>query len=290
MAAVARGQIVEEQKLKTDDPALPEMHFFIRLPQGANGESLPVKRVWILFTYLSKAEDLRKLLNGEGMGKWVLPFADEQQLAIISGTTKTVYRIDKSEDEMQKEERKAQNERFEGLSRTVFKAIAIFSIKQKLPRTPYLLSGSSRGGQWAHRMGLEAPERFLAVHADINSSFDEPTEKGKSPFWLITTGELEWGYKAAIRFYQKSREMGYSIFFKALPKVGHSVDPRNIQLGFEFFRYAIAMEEREDRYNGFWNPPFYGDLLNQSVMEDQEEIPERLRVPLPTESIRNLWR
>ena len=139
-------------------------------------------------------------------------------------------------------------------------------------------------------MGLEAPERFLAVHADINSSFDEPTEKGKSPFWLITTGELEWGYKAAIRFYQKSREMGYSILFKALPKVGHSVDSRNVQLGFEFFRYAIEMEAREDRYNGFWNPPFYGDLLNQCVMEDQEEIPERLRVALPTESIRNLWR
>lgn len=292
--AFASGEVrIEELILKTEDRALPEMTFFLRLPEAKSGteENAPeVSRVWIFFTHLTDPKNLKPVLQGEGIGGAVVRFADQRNIAILSCTTTTVYSIQQSEDEMKKQIESEQEERFDSLSRTIFRALSILTEKFKLPRKPYLISGSSRGGQWAHRLALEAPDRFLAVHADINSSYDVPDEKAKNLFWMITTGELEYGYKAGIRFYQKARALGFPIVFKARPKVGHSIDSRNISLGLEFFDFALSQEESTNRSDLFQNSPFWGDLLNQSISPKMEEIPENFRVPLPTENLKDLWK
>ncbi|MEM1158973.1 MAG: hypothetical protein AAF649_06090 [Verrucomicrobiota bacterium] len=184
--------------------------------------------------------------------------------------------------------------------------------KYGLPEKNLLIYGISRGAQWAHRLALRYPEHFLAVHAHVNSSYEMPVEDARSCLWLISTGELEWGYPNAVKFFRMAESMGYPILFKAEPNLGHRSSPRTTELGIAFFQYALDLKKKYDDYvekmqqenfnselnlpkkgfppeflKGFREPPYFGDYINEEVVPAaaKESIPDALRVGLPSREV-----
>jgi hypothetical protein len=96
------------------------------------------------------------------------------------------------------------NNSMEACSRTWKMGMDLLCRDYNLPDNGFLIYGESRGAQWAHRLVLRNPKKFLAVHININSSFEEPTPEASHCLWLVTTGELEPGSQAARIFYRKS--------------------------------------------------------------------------------------
>ena len=101
-----------------------------------------------------------------------------------------------------------------------------------------------------------------------------------------------------------ARGLGYPIVFKAVVGLGHSDSPVADQLGVRFFYYALAQKARRDAANqlditqsqpvdlsGFDAPPYFGDLMNQSMFaaRDRVLIPYDFLVPLPNKEIAEAW-
>ena len=112
------------------------------------------------------------------------------------------------------------------------------------------MTGSSGAAQYAQRLALRRPERFLAVHIHVASSFDIPVKGGASLLWCVTTGENEMGYERSRRFFKAARALFYPIVYKAYPGLGHAGSAKVTALGFACFDYALAEYARATRLNG----------------------------------------
>ena len=163
------------------------------------------------------------------------------------------------------------------------------------------MMGSSGAAQYAQRLALRRPERFLAIHAHIASSFDVPVKKGASLLWCVTTGENEMGYERSRKFFRAARDMRYPIIYKAYPGLGHQGNAKVTALGFACFDYALAEYERATRLNGgkptlpdwadiFSSAPSVADIFNQAVYSkfDYLCVPIEFRMLLP-EPLRSAW-
>ena len=102
-----------------------------------------------------------------------------------------------------------------------------------------LLYGISGGGQMAHRLALQVPERFFAIHIHVNSSYDLPRRGGERMLWMVTTGTLEAGYPEAQRFYRRALDLGYHMIFKAEENLGHADSPAIRKLSLAFFDFCL---------------------------------------------------
>jgi hypothetical protein len=174
-----------------------------------------------------------------------------------------------------------------------------------------LLYGISRGAQWAHRLALRKPDRFLAVHVHIPSTFDKPVQEANKTLWLLTTGEREYGYEKAKVFYNQCRALNYPIMFKAIVGIGHQGSPIADALGRQFFDYALSVQNERDQLDklkksklarymtqapGPWpkefrEPEFFGDFVNQDCfpVAQADMIPNGFRVPLPNKALADAW-
>jgi len=166
-----------------------------------------------------------------------------------------------------------------------------------------MLYGFSGGAQIAHRIALRKPDYFSGIHIHVNSSYDTPTPKAKNLVWLVTTGELEYGYPAATRFYQKMIDLGYAVIFKAGENLGHSTNAQINNLSLEFFKYMINFVP--DPSNPEWKSPpidkFYllrhpiyiGDYLNQVAYPVDKALSNvadrKYMVTLPTKPLAEAW-
>ena len=163
------------------------------------------------------------------------------------------------------------------------------------------MMGSSGAAQYAQRLALRRPERFLAVHVHIASSFDVPVKKGASLLWCVTTGENELGYARSRRFFRAARDLYFPIVYKAYPGLGHEGNAKVTALGFACFDYALAEYARATKLNGgkpampdwadiFSSAPSVADVFNQAVYSkfDYLCVPVEFRMLLP-EPLRAKW-
>jgi hypothetical protein len=167
------------------------------------------------------------------------------KLAVLTSTTATLYSTSDSFNQTDRK-RFTLDDNMERSARAWNRALNVICIKYDLSENDYLMYGISRGAQWAHRLALREPHRFLALHAHVNSSYEEPIAQGKIVLWLITTGDREYGYPAARIFYDKCRALGYPILFKSQGNLGHSSSPEIERLGISFFEYALQL--KQERY------------------------------------------
>ena len=292
--------------------SLEDIHFYIRMPQSLqSGEQ--VRGVLVFMTYISKPAELKKWLLGKNGHPLVL-FAEKHKLAVVTSTTATVYSISNSFNDKSRNRFTLDND-MERSARAWNRAMKVICQKYQLPEQDFLAYGISRGAQWVHRLALREPQRFLAIHAHVNSSYEEPIAQAKTVLWLITTGDREYGYPAARAFYQKCRTLGYPIVFKAQGNLGHESSPEIERLGVVFFEYALTLKQEKDRLieekkensfveheipvkglpaqviKDFYEAPYVGDLLNGDVYPAKyaDRIPEKLRVPVPCLELARVW-
>jgi hypothetical protein len=243
----------------------------------------------------------------------LIKFAEDHNLAILTWGTVATWDNSKDAEEVDRRAQEQFDKNFELLADAWARGVAGLGRDTGIPQKDFLLYGISRGAQWAQKMALSKPDYFLAVHVHIPSTFSKPVPEANKILWLLTTGELEFGYGGAQRFYHESLAFGYPIIFKAIVGLGHSDSPVEHALGVKFFEYALSVKATREAWetaendpltkmkakvvpSGAWleafrTPAFYGDFLNQECYPAREVdmIPVAFRVPLPTKELADLW-
>lgn len=292
---------------------LDRMILFVRMPKDLPEGEAPAG-VLALAVYSDEAKAVKALLSRPSSANKLYQFADRHRLIVVSWPTATIYNNSQSFTENSKTIDRG-DDAF-GLSMKSWdREMEMVCSRLKIPYRDVLIYGLSRGAQWAHRFALRMPEKFLAVHAHVNSSYEEPQKEAKSCLWLITTGNQEHGYPASKIFYAKCKELGFPIVYKSQANLGHSGSPQIDELGLRFFEYAWQLKLERDGIKAredadpmspktiprvgfpasmlkpFFEAPYVGDLLNQDVYPAAKagEIRAVLKVPIPTREMAEAW-
>jgi len=304
---------VIEQTVKTYNVAHPQITLFLRPPTTVD-EMSEVKGVMALCVLAPNIDGIRRRLQSMDPAECegLLAFADRHKLAILCWGAQTLWRPDASYDELERETARELDRNFDQMADAWDRGVSQFVSKYGLPSKEYLLWGVCASGQWAHRLALRKPDRFLATYIHIPSSFDKPTPDGAKILWLLTTGELDGGYQRAIRWYKDCRSAGYPMIYKPIIGLGHGSSPIATNLGMRFFEYALTLRGQRREVDAHWpeilekqkqgeapqpwpaefrDPEFFGDFLNQKVVprDQKNRIPEALRVALPNKILSEAW-
>lgn len=313
---------IVQKTVPTRNPRQPNLDLYLRLPPSAQ-EGKEVSGVLAFCTWeANQAAILSKLdmrsddkpidLEGPtGMVRAIIEFTEKHNLAILTWGTVDAWNNDLNTAELARKQQKESDRTFDLLATAWERGVKELGRETGIPQKNYLLYGVSRGAQWAHRLALRKPDYFLAVHVHIPSTFDKPTPEANKPLWLLTTGELEYGYERAQQFYAGCRAFGYPIIFKAIVGIGHSGSHIADALSVRFFEYALSVQDLREGYEkrrkdpfarnkedpsapwleSFRSPEFFGDLMNQECfpVAKLDQIPEPFRVPLPTKILAEAW-
>ncbi len=242
----------------------------------------------------------------------LVKLADQHQLAILAWGARRLWDPKLSYDEQSRKTNREMDNTFDDVAGAWAKGVDKLSKQYGFPNNGFLLTGSSGAAQYAYRLALRKPDRFLAVHVHIPSSFDKPTAEGSKVLWLLTTGEKEGGYGAAKRFFNECKELGYPIIFKGIPGLGHQGSRVADELGLEFFKYALSLKDAQSKLaenqsssllqqsvgllepwpDSFKKPVAIGDILNQDIfaINEIDFVPQKFRVALPTEALSEAWK
>ena len=223
-----------------------------------------------------------------------LDFARKRNLAVVAWGARRLWDPSRNWDELSRTEAKKIDSDFDLVANAWDAGIKYFVKKYGIPASGYLMKGSSGAAQYAQRLALRRPERFLAVHIHIASSFDVPVKSGASLLWCVTTGENELGYARSRRFFKAARDLFYPIVYKAYPGLGHEGNAKVTALGLACFDYALAEQVRAMRLNGgkpakpdwadiFSSSPSVADIFNQAIYSkfDYLCVPLEFRMLLP---------
>lgn len=299
--------LVEKTKLRN----YSDITFYLRLPKEKNIDDSSsdeqsryssVRGVMALCTHQSDPDDVRNNVTDSGRFRRFVEFADKYNLALVTWTNFKGYKIGISGDEMKEEIYDKYDDEFSDRAREWRTGWKRLCRKYNLPEKNIMMYGISGGGQMAHRLALQVPEYFFAVHIHVNSSYDQIKKDGNQILWLVTTGTLEYGYSAGIRFYRSALDAGYHMIFRAEPNLGHSDSVDTRMTSMAFFDYCVKFIP--DDSNPDWKPPpvdqFYlmryptyiGDYLNGEAFEREsalEYVSADLMVALPTKEIAEAW-
>ena len=285
---------------------LPNIQIYLRIPNGAQDAS-GVDGVLAFCTWIREKDNLLQQLTNdpeqsvdklESPSVQMVRFAARHNLALITWSTPGTWVVGENADEVSEEDRRNMDKEFDRFSTAWDKGISDLCAKYKLPENQYLLFGMSRGAQWAHRLALRDPKRFLAVNAHVSSSYDAPTEDGKQCLWLITTGELDPGLESSKSFYQQCQKAGYSILLKAPTGLGHEMRSDVDTVRDAFFEYALSLKKQGQNAGtdmgsliSLQNAKFVGDYVTQKVVPvaQAEQIAPANRVYFPTEALAQAW-
>ena len=281
-----------EYSVKTKLKHYEQLTLFLLPPEGGR-----IKGVLCLSLLAKDPEEVRAQLLGKSERRSphrALAYAAEHDLAVVAWGAHRLWDPSRNWDELSRAEAKKADSDFDLVANAWDAGIKYFIKNHGLPAGGYLMMGSSGAAQYAQRLALRRPERFLAVHAHIASSFDVPVKKGASLLWCVTTGENELGYERSRRFFRAARDMFYPIVYKAYPGLGHEGNAQVTALGFACFDYALAEYKRATELNGgkptlpdwadiFSSSYSVADIFNQTVYSkfDYLCVPVEFRMLLP---------
>jgi hypothetical protein len=302
---------VIEKEIDLSSRGLSNLQFYLRIPSGQTDLS-KVDGVLAYCTWATSRDALLQQLTFDTNQpierlKWsaiqMLRFASQHNLAVLTWSTPGKWDVSRNMDELSASERQAVDREFSIYATAWDRAVSEFCRDYHMPEKNYLLYGMSRGAQWAHRLLLKKPERFLAVNIHVNSTYDIPNPKGLDCLWLITTGKNDYGYKGggAQWFYGEALKMNYPIILKVAEGLGHETRKDVENLRDAFFEHALTIKQQRERQPNepidlakLWaarNAKFIGDFESQRMVpvERQDEIPAECRVYLFTEEIAKAW-
>jgi predicted esterase len=306
-----------ELVVKTENPRQPQITLFARPPLGMT-DATQAKGVLALCLLagsdIQMKRQLQEMESSEEASS-AITFANKHQLVILGWGSRSLWNPYKSWDEQSKDVNQGMDETFDDVAKAWAKGVEELSKKYGFPNRNFLLRGASGSAQYACRLALRKPEYFLAIHAHIPSSFDQPTPEANRILWCLTTGELEVGYERSKRFYAACRALGYPMIYKAIIGLGHSGHSNASNLGEKFFEYALGVLDKKEAFeaslldplaqmevtteqktpqpwlDSFQQPAYVGDIVNQEMYPyDQiEMVPKGFRVPLPTKELAEAW-
>ncbi|MDR3404223.1 MAG: hypothetical protein P4L99_17120 [Chthoniobacter sp.] len=311
-----------QRSVATRNPKQPTLDLYLRLPRS--NDKQPITGILAFCTWekdqaaiLSKldiqVDDKAVDLPGPAaLVRSIIRYAEDHHMAVLTWGTAEAWDNHVNTDELEREKQREFDRNFDLLANAWERGVKELSHEAGgIPTNNMLLYGMSRGAQWAHRLALRKPDYFLAVHVHIPSTFDKPTPEGNRPLWLVTTGELEYGYDRAQSFYRECEALNYPIIFKAIVGIGHQGSPIADALGLKFFDYALTVKAQRDDYGksqkdalarlakpspgpwlkSFREPEFLGDFVNQECLPvaQAEMIPKSFRVPLPNKILADAW-
>ena len=281
-----------EHTVKTKLKSYEELTLFLKLPPNRRAEGV------LCLSLLAKTpDDVRAQLLGTYARRSpdrALELARKHNLAVVAWGAHRLWDPSRNWDELSSAEARKADANFDLVANAWDSGIAHFVKKYGIPASGYLMKGSSGAAQYAQRLALRRPARFLAVHAHIPSSFDMPVKGGASILWCVTTGENELGYARSRRFFKAARALFYPIVYKAYPGLGHEGSAKVTALGLACFEFALAEQARAIRLNGgkparpdwadiFSSSEFVADIFNQEVYSkfDYLCVPLEFRMLLP---------
>ena len=297
-APLASGLI--EHVVKTKLKNYEQLTLFLMLPSSGRADGV------LCLSLLAKdTDEVRAQLLGTPNRRrspdHALAFARKHNLAVIAWGAHRLWDPSRNWDDMPRWEAKKIDADFDLVANAWDAGINHFVKKYGIPPSGYLMRGSSGAAQYAQRLALRRPERFLAVHIHIASSFDVPVKAGASLLWCVTTGENEMGYARSRRFFKAARDLLYPIVYKAYPGLGHEGNAKVTALGVACFEYALAEQARATRLNGgkpakpdwadiFASSASVADILNQAIYPkfDYLCVPLEFRMLLP-EAVCKAW-
>lgn len=305
-----------------DDQGKTLITLVLRFPIGTSDGS-QANGVLALSAVANGVEDMKyQLLNETSNPAFVniLNFADNHKLLILGWGCRRQWDPMLDDDEMDPKDAEVMKASLKEASDAWARGVDELSEKYHFPNKGFYGWGSSGGAQYLVRIALRKPQYFAAIRAHIVSSFEAPTSEANKIFWCLTTGELEPGYQRSIRFYNKSRELGYPIVYKAYAGLGHSDSTRSETFALMCFEYiwrtlnpSVLSSVTEDDEGQlatqadkkpvenvkeiswgdiFQKAPYIGDLLNQDFVTaaQQGSVSPELKVMLPTAEIARAWR
>lgn len=276
-----------------------QLTLFLMMPPDGRADG-----VFCLSLLAKNADDVRAQLQGSSGRRSVdlaLDFARMHNLAVVAWGAHRLWDPTRNWDELPRSKARKIDSDFDHVAKAWDMGIDFFVKKYGIPASGYLMMGSSGAAQYAQRLALRRPERFLAVHIHIASSFDLPVKEGASLLWCVTTGENEMGYERSRRFFRAARDKSYPIVYKAIPGLGHAGSAKATGIGFTCFDYALEEQARAKRLKGgkpakpnwgaiFSSASYVADIFNQAVYPKSDEmcVPTEFRMPLPA-AIREVW-
>ena len=297
----SKGIIEHVVKIKNSDD-MKKLSLFLRLPESLPPGANP-KGVLCLCLLANNPEEVREKIRGEGDRiKDDIAFAERNSFAIVAWGAKQLWDPDKNWNELSKPDRRRIDRDLDLVARAWDSGLVQLSQRYGIPQSAFLIKGFSGSAQYAMRLAARLPKRFLAIHAHIPSSFDEPFKEGSSLLWCVTTGENEMGYERSLAFFRAARDAGYPIIYKAYPGLGHVRDSRASALGYECFEFALETAAKVPLdMNGVRPPPdwkrvfaesgYIADVCNQRVRgaAGASRVPRAFRMPIPSAGIKDLW-
>ena len=291
-----------EHIVKTKLKDYEKITLFLRLPKGDARPKGVLCLSVLANTPLNVREMLRtKNLAGHGIEDSLCEFAEKRGFAVVAWGARRLWNPMRNWDELPRAEAKRIDSSFDHVASAWDTAMDFFADKYGVPRSGYVMYGGCGAAQYAMRLALRRPSRFLAVHVHMPGSYDVPVKDGSSILWCITIGENEIGCERSRRFFRRARDIGYSIVYKTYPGLGHAWNVSCGVLGLACFRYALAEQARVAETTGdrlarpdwsvvFAAAPYVADIFNQHVYprEDDICIPPEFRMRLP-EELKEVW-
>lgn len=241
--------------------------------------------------------EVRELIrSGESeQTKDAVEYAEANNLAIVAWGSRRLWDPKRNWDELPRAEAKRIDNDFDLAVQAWNEGIEHFAKNHGIARSGFLMRGFSASAQYAMRLAMRCPERFLAVHLQIPSSFDKPDPKAASILWCLTTGENEMGYKRSLAFFSAARKANYPFIYKAYPGLGHVSDTRARSLGFTCFDFARAEAAKAhgapNMRSLFAASAHVADVYNQRSCRaaEADTIPPDNCMPVPSAEILQAW-
>jgi len=234
--------------------------------------------------------------NAEGDIADMLRYADNENLLVLCWAVGQFWDPGRNWDELPPTDFRRHDERMKRMANAWESGGLHLSKQLNFEPRNFLMWGYSNSAQFAGRLALKKPQYFGAVHMHNPRSFDKPNADATRIVWSLTMGEVDSAYGRASRFKQQCAQLGYILFYKAVPGMGHANDRASRQFATLVFEWARGLPtDPKERWrkarSDMASAPFVGDWLNQNIEASAERdfIPAQLQVPLPTPLLAKSW-
>lgn len=286
-----------EKVVKTGQQGQPEIHFFLRLPEGHTPEHPTAKGVLAFCTWQREDKSLRDALSNEKSP--LVQYARKNNLALLNWNTAILWKSRKSFDQLTPRVKNELDMVFDQVAGSWESGARRLCKDQSLPVGGWYLDGFSAGAHWSQRLAIRLPSWFLAVHIHVANSYDRMESVSLGPLWLVSSGDLDVGRQNAEAFYRSSQKEGFPMILKICNGLGHTESSEVNRLRDVFFDYASGVAQRSTprkkpaavMLEDLATSGLTGDLLTQMVFRGAaaSRIPPAQRVALPDEKVAKAW-
>jgi len=281
----------------TGQESQPEIHFFLRLPEGHTPAHPTAKGVLAFCTWQHRDESLRAAITNERSA--LVQYAKKNNLALLTWNTSILWKSRKSFNQLSSREENQLDRIFDQVAGHWESGALQLCKEQCLPVSGWYLDGFSAGAHWSQRLAVRKSAMFLAVHIHVANSYDRMEPMSLGPLWMLSSGDLDVGRQNTEVFFHSAQKEGFPMILKICNGLGHEGSREVERLRDAFFDYAAGVPKRcapkvkpaAVMLGDLASSGLTGDLLTQMVFRGSSasRIPPAQRVALPDVKVAKAW-